>query len=548
MPSTRSPSSVPSVVGGSQRPRICTVPEFVSSAGAEAVALAARAGLELDDWQRFVLEQALGERSDGKWAAPTVGLVVGRQNGKGSILEALELAALFLFDARLIVHTAHRQKIATNHFTRLRNLIRQVPEFQRRIESTPRGKGSEAIILKDGRKIEFTTRMSGNARGLTADLLVYDEAMFLTEADRSSITPTMSARSIEGNIQTWYVGSAVDQEDPGQDGVPFAQVREAGRSGSAGVAFFEWSVPCDNPARVPAEMAADPSMWALANPGLGIRISHEWVEHERTVEMGARGFAVERLSVGDWPDISQDAGRVIGTAAWEGCAERDRSNRIARGAAFAVDVSPDRAFGSVGVAGQREDGLWQFAVADRRRRTDWIVDRCVELADEHGGAPFVVLARGPAANLIEGLAERGLRVIEASGADYGVACSDFFDAVTHRTVRYPFSQPELDEALAGARKSSQAENAWTWSRKASTSADISPLVAVTLALWGAMTGEPEFATVILPSDYLPDVEGDDPEVGPAWHQVGVGELRVLSPEDVTSCFRCRTGSPCPEHD
>ena len=45
-----------------------------------------------------------------------VALIVSRQNGKGSILEALELAALFLDDfippRGLILHSAHEFKTA----------------------------------------------------------------------------------------------------------------------------------------------------------------------------------------------------------------------------------------------------------------------------------------------------------------------------------------------------------------------------------------------------------------------------------------------------
>jgi hypothetical protein len=79
---------------GRQTPRVCSVPPYVSSAGREAVELAALAGLELDEWQAFVLEHALGERADGRWAAFEVGVLVPRQNGKGGILEARELAGL----------------------------------------------------------------------------------------------------------------------------------------------------------------------------------------------------------------------------------------------------------------------------------------------------------------------------------------------------------------------------------------------------------------------------------------------------------------------
>lgn len=80
-----------------------------SSAGAEAVDLAATAGLILDDWQVLALEEACGERA-GRWSAFEVGVVAPRQNGKGSILEARALAGLFLFDERLIIWSAHEFK------------------------------------------------------------------------------------------------------------------------------------------------------------------------------------------------------------------------------------------------------------------------------------------------------------------------------------------------------------------------------------------------------------------------------------------------------
>ncbi len=86
------------------------MPPAVSSAGLEAVELAASAGLHLDRWQSELLVGALGERADGRWAAFEVGLVVGRQNGKGSVLEARELAGIFLFGEELILHSAHEFK------------------------------------------------------------------------------------------------------------------------------------------------------------------------------------------------------------------------------------------------------------------------------------------------------------------------------------------------------------------------------------------------------------------------------------------------------
>jgi hypothetical protein len=80
---------------GSQQPRISLVPEYVSSAGQEAIEVAEVAGLFLDPWEQNVLTGALGETAEGRWAAYRVGISAPRQNGKDAILEARELAGLF---------------------------------------------------------------------------------------------------------------------------------------------------------------------------------------------------------------------------------------------------------------------------------------------------------------------------------------------------------------------------------------------------------------------------------------------------------------------
>ena len=56
---TSSVLDVPPARLGDQHPRICSVPEppALSSAGTEAVELAASAGLDLDPWQAFILDR-----------------------------------------------------------------------------------------------------------------------------------------------------------------------------------------------------------------------------------------------------------------------------------------------------------------------------------------------------------------------------------------------------------------------------------------------------------------------------------------------------------
>lgn len=473
---------------GCQEPAICNFPAYTSSSGAEAIELAALAGLYLDEWQQFVLTNALGERADKKWAAPTVGLVVGRQNGKNSILEARELIGLFLLGEKVIVHSAHEQATSSEHFRRLLELIESVPEFERRVLKAPKGKGAEAIELRGGQRVLFKTRTGGGGRGFSVDLLVFDEAMILSAGAKAALIPTMAARSIEGNTQTWYAGSAVDQLNPKHDGVELARVREQGIKGADRVAYFEWSVkPWDknpqayNPSLVPAEIASDPALWAQANPGLGIRISPEWIEHERTVELGEREFAVERLGIGDWPDINAD-GQVITVAQWAAIA--DPASEMVDPVCFGFDVSPSRTMASIVAAGQRADGLDAIEVIEHREGTGWLAAKLALLNERQKPAAILCSAAGAASSLIPELEDLGIAVIPVGAADEARACGLLYDAVIQRTVRQRNSE-QIGAAVKGATKRPLMDS-WAWNRKGAA-ADITPLVAGTLALWGANT-------------------------------------------------------------
>jgi hypothetical protein len=494
---------------GVQLPRICHLPDGVDAPGREAIEVARIAGLELDPWEEHVLLGSLRERPDHKWAAFEFGLVVARQNGKGTCLEARELAGLFAFGERLLIHSAHEQATSSEHFRRLLNLMEGVPEFDQRILKAVRGKGSEAIELRGGQRIFFKTRTGGGGRGLTGDFVALDEAMILPVATTAALVPTMAARSIEGNPQLWYAGSAVDEEKH-EHGVVLARVRERALHRVARLGYMEWSAEGDDPDRVPPEVRSDPEVWAQANPGLGIRISVEHVANERAGALGAREFAVERLGVGAWPDTSEEADRTISREAFAAIAEHDRENRITSVPRFGVDMNPDRTRAAIGVAGTRDDGLAQFAVVEHGRGSGWVVDRCVELQREHRKAKFVLDARGPAASLIPELKEASVRVVEASTQDYANACGDFFDAVDQKTARYPAPQPDLDDALANARTATLGDK-WKWHPRSSTSADITTLVACTLALWGALRHKPRKPRVINLAEVLASAQNESKE-------------------------------------
>ena len=300
-----SPPGVPLL--GDQEPRLCWLPPSDrDESGRNAVKLAAHAGLELDPWQQFVLEAGLRRRGS-RWAAFETCLIVARQNGKGTVLEALELAALFLFpDVRLILHSAHQFKTAAEAFLRIRSVIEGHPDFESRVSRIRTAAGAEAIELKDGKRLRFVARSSGSGRGFTSDLVILDEAYELGDQEMAALLPTLTARP---DPQVWYTSTA---GNPGS--VQLGRVRRRGLAGGDGsLAFLEWSV--DENGYDPA----DPAEWARANPGMHTgRITADYIERERAA-LGPEAFARERLSIGDYP-VDGGSWETISADAWDACA------------------------------------------------------------------------------------------------------------------------------------------------------------------------------------------------------------------------------------
>lgn len=478
---------------GAQRPAHSHAPSWVNSTGDEAIELAYLAGLDLDEWQQWCLRNALGERPDGKWAAFSVGLVIPRQNGKGSVLEARELAGLFLLHEQFIIHSAHQADTAMVGFNRLAQLIESTPMLSKELarNGIRRANGQQSITLKSGASISFRTRTGGGGRGFSADLLICDEAMYLPDPFLQATLFVLSARH---NAQIWYTGSSVDQTIH-QDGVALARVRERGHLGTDPSLFYaEWCA-AESLLDVTEAVADDPTVWAKANPAFNIRISREAVEHERA-ELGSnvRAFAVERLGVGDWPDTSPLTNeRIISEPEWAACADEESEIDPDAPLVIAFDISPADRSGCIAAAGARRDGSIHVQILEHAPGSQWMVQRLLELQRDED--PIQIVCDGASwagGSLLPQLAqhEREIRITELGLQDLKRSCALFYDAVTgeNKTLRHQ-NDPLLNAAVAGATKRTAQDGGWMWNRSA-TSVDPSPLIAVTLAHMQAQSMAP----------------------------------------------------------
>ncbi len=456
-------------VYGIQEPRVSWVPPARWTLGDDCIELAATAGLDLDPWQRLVLHGAMGETAANEWAAFEVGLIVSRQNGKGSILEARELHALFMEpQTRLILHSSHEFKTAAEGFLRIKALIDNTDALRKRVKTIRTSHGEEGVELLDGSRLRFVARSTGSGRGFSGDLVILDEAYALQAAAMAALMPTLSARP---NPQIWYTSSA---GMVGSD--QLRRVRDRGRAGGAGrLAYFEYSAH--------EESSLDSfEAWRQANPALGYRIRREFIETERQA-LPDNEFARERLGI--WPD--DGSGAVISAKIWD--AISDPVSRPGNDLVFAVDASPERDAAAIASAGMRDDGRIHTKIVDHRKGMGWIVPRLAHLYQAYRPAAILLDPSAPIGSIVADFYDylkveyriTDFELTLVTAREMAQACGTFHDDAINDRMRH-CGQDALTAALKAATTRPLGD-AWAWHRRESTD-DITPLVASTLAVHG----------------------------------------------------------------
>lgn len=442
---------------GNQSPRLLVRPSnAVGSAAAEAIDLCSAAGLILDPWQRTCLDVILSEDAAGGSAASIAGLIVPRQNGKGEVLIALELAWLLLWDIPLISHSAHLFNTSQEAFARLLTYVDNNDWIRKRVKKVSAAHGKEGVTMLSGSRLKFMARSGGSSRGFTADRQIMDEAYDLPDAHLEAMMPTLSARPDTQLIFTSSAGMA--------DSVTLRRIRQRAIDGDAErFGYLEWSV--DPAAHDPDDEAA----WAYANPAYGYRITRRAVADERAM-MSDSGFARERLGV--WDEAVQSA--AFDLDGFHACSSPDAAPTGQL--VFGVDASPDGASAAV-VAGDGES----VEVVRHDLGMGWLFDEVVRLARRHRG-PVVVDPAGPVGALVpRWQALPDVDVVTMSTRDLTSACGGFAQALVERSV----SIRTHDGLTVGVASSRRRPVGDAWALRRVGGGDICPVVAAVAAHWQA---------------------------------------------------------------
>lgn len=486
--------SVPKSVTSSSTPRLSEVARhvvipggIVTTAWPRVVAQCAEMGVSFDAWQHGVGSVAFGKRADGKFAATVGGVVLSipRQVGKTFLVGMVVIAICILFPGTLVLWTAHHNKTTTKTFQTMQGYVRRkriAPHLKpNRSQGIRTSNGEQEIEFRNGSKIMFGAREFGFGRGFDqVDVEVFDEAQKLSEGALEDMVPATNQAQLEGGALLFFMGTPPREEDRGDEFTnrrlkalsmkPADEVQGVGGN----MVYVEFS----------ADQDADPDdrkQWAKANPSFPHRTPVEAMERMRANLTDEDSFRREALGI--WDPV--DSARVIDEESWARVA--DPASMAVERLALAVDVAPDRSIAAVALAGARADGLWHVELDEQRKGVDWVipwvraravknrlhavvVDEMSGLVEERRGRHFLT-----GTDVLVTLAA-------AEGRDMAIACAKFYDSVVEGSVRHT-DQPQVNVALSVARKRPLA-GAWGWNRKDATS-DITPVVAETLALWGA---------------------------------------------------------------
>lgn len=357
-------------------------------------------------------------------------------------------------------------------------------------------RNSEAIMWRNGSMWSpgSTTGKTGGT-GDTLDVGVIDEAWSRPDARTElGMRPAMMTRDWR---QLWIASMIPGLSRAAPGTWPYLRhKRQVGRARVEadvrhGMAFFDFAAP-------PGLDPADPATWWLAMPGLGRTVSERVVAADYTAmadtATGLVDFEAEYLG---WePMDTTPRWTLIRKETWQ--ARQDLGSYIEGRPALSVEINEDRTRAWINAAGRRPDGHWHVEVLEPGYKIaagvagiGWVEPRLWEIVEDHKPWTVALDPRRPAVSLKVQLQNRGVDVTTPNQQDIAGACGRFYDATGEELPEgvepdvwlFHLGQPEVERALAGARKYDMGEGAFTFVRKGAA-AELGPLYGIVLAMLG----------------------------------------------------------------
>jgi hypothetical protein len=446
--------------------------------GHEVAETAKLLGFELMPWQRELADVMYELTPAGTLFYKEARITTPRQSGKTTftlarqVHRALRSEALGWGRRPLGIFTA---QTATAARAKLKHDWFPTIEFSAAMANVKRfvyGSGTEAVEFTNGARMITVPPSETAGHGQVVDVVDLDEAFAYPDARaEQALRPAMITRKSPQIVVTSTAGT--------QQGSPYLWAKvEDGRARtqssdeSTGVCYFEWSA-------APGEDRSDPDVWARCMPALGHTVPLEAIQTEFDT-LPEDEF--DRAYLNRW---TGSLNRIIPRAAWD--ASLDSTSQVDGRVWLAVDASPGVGGGrtaAIAVGGYRSDGTVHVEVVEHAAGLSWVAQRVGELTRKWSVARLYIDPVGPIGSVLRDIqleANTSVEVIDVR--TMAAACVRFHEAVLENTVKH-LDQPNLDLAVDGAAKRLLGDS-WAWARRTSTT-DICPLVAVTLAHWAVV--------------------------------------------------------------
>ncbi|NLP82598.1 terminase [Microbacterium sp. CFH 90308] len=509
---------------GATEPRLCTKPlrdlTPETSHGFSVIDFARDVlGVTLYPWQKALLIRALELNEDGTYRFRKVFVLVGRQNGKTTLLTVLALWWLFVdadsfpehLPARdfLILGTAQNLDIAEEAWDAALKRCDPTPDeddeeyvvewLATETRKPVKTNGKKSLRLRNNAKYEprAASRMGG--RGKSAARVIMDEMREQQTWDVwGSVSKTKNAIF---NSQLWGISSAGDIKSVVlrtlRDGA-IKTIREYEQYVESGIQTLEEFANTHDVATALFEWSAEPGKPLLdipgilqANPSVGYKPM--FFESIWSDLLGDEPEATKRTEIlCDW--VTSRVEPFIKGDGWSSSADGpvldDDDNVIELGSQIAdgsrmtmgIDVmSSARSTSSViCVAGYRTDGRVHLELIAQRTGMSWVVKHAKAVRAKTGINQVALQTRGcPAADLVEDLKEAGFDVVSISGSTLLTSADRLNKRIQADKVRHR-SQGPLDLAIAnGTTKDLSGMPVWD---RYGSPVDTSPAVAATNAL------------------------------------------------------------------
>lgn len=418
-------------------------------------------GISFDEWQRGMGKLILAKTRDGKYAATVggVGMSLPRQVGKTYTVGAIIFALCIRNSDMTVIWTSHHMK-TTNETFRVMQGFAERERIKPYIHKVFTGSNDEELRFTNGSRILFGAREKGFGRGFSdVDLLICDEAQILTDRALDNLLAPLNTAP---NGLAIFMGTP---PKPGDESEAFERMRTEALNGE--VSDMVW-IECGAPEDSDPD---DRNAWAIANPSYPHRTPLTSLMRMR------RKLTIEswfREGLGIWRNADQ-FGR-LDLSLWARLLDRQAAqpNRVA----LVIDVSPDRKWSSIGVAGDHRGKI--VILSKTGRGTEWATSEVLKLRKSHSIAEVALVVSGQARGLQADFRKAGIDFQVLHQPAISASCVAFQGSMKANTIVH-VGQAELDVAVANARTRKLGESE-IWDRT-KESIDISPVVACAAAAY-----------------------------------------------------------------